>query len=155
MKHRNDGFILPENSSKARLADAGLLSAATGKFQNGKAASCSSGSEHSRSRHNRDRSHIQQLPHTDNVPLLGTAFFRGDSRVDSGRISSPSNLPGRTPTYESRGCEMAAANRAPRSRQVRSGWILVQLSQRPTNGVELPETASSTVEGEPASGQQN
>ena len=37
MKHRNDGFILPEYAFIARPAEACLLSVATGKFQNGKA----------------------------------------------------------------------------------------------------------------------
>jgi hypothetical protein len=38
MKYRNDGFILPEYAFKARPAEAGLLSIATGRLHSGKAA---------------------------------------------------------------------------------------------------------------------
>lgn len=38
MKYRNHGFILPEYASKARPAEAGLLSVASGKLHSGKAA---------------------------------------------------------------------------------------------------------------------
>jgi hypothetical protein len=114
MKYRNDGFILPEYAFKARPAEAGLLSIATGRLHSGKAALVRlAGPTISRSRHNRDGSHIQQVRHTANVPLLGTALFRGDSKVDSGRVSMPSNLPGRTPYRKSRGCAKIQPNRPP------------------------------------------
>lgn len=63
------------------------------------------------------RHHIQSLFNFDNVHLLGTALFRGDSRVDCGRVSTPSNLPGMTPNIRSR---VAARNGSRKQGPLRS-----------------------------------
>jgi len=67
----------------------------------------------------------------------------------------PPDLPGRTPDIRNLVArEMAAANRAllrSRDKYV-SGYLSYSYHNAQTDGVELPETASSTVEGEPASG---
>jgi hypothetical protein len=138
MKYRNEGFVFHEYDSKARLAEAGLLSAATGKFHNGKPGLVRLAGptihDHATT--------VTGVTYNYYLTLIMCRYLAssssGEIRIDSGRVSAAPNLPGRTQYKKSRGCSKWQPQTGPIALkgQVRSGGIWCSCYKAQTDGIQ-------------------